>query len=143
MTECVIVGVDGGDTAFRAASRAAALAMSLDAELIVLTAHARDNNEIVKVGGDTWELNDADQAQRLAAHVAAKLGLEHPDLSVRALAVQGKPQDALTQEAARSKATLLVVGNVGMRGLGRLLGSVASSVAHNAPCDVLIVKTAK
>jgi nucleotide-binding universal stress UspA family protein len=28
-----------------------------------------------------------------------------------------------------------------MRGIGRLLGSVANSVAHNAPCDVYIANT--
>ena len=44
--------------------------------------------------------------------------------------------------ASRLGAQLIVVGNVGMKGLGRVLGSVASSVALNAPCDVYIVKTA-
>jgi nucleotide-binding universal stress UspA family protein len=28
-----------------------------------------------------------------------------------------------------------------MSGIGRVLGSVANSVAHNAPCDVYIAKT--
>ena len=28
-----------------------------------------------------------------------------------------------------------------MQGLARVLGSVANSVAHGAPCDVYIVKT--
>ena len=49
------------------------------------------------------------------------------------------------QGAVRSdldRAELLVVGNVGVKGLGRVLGSVAWSVVHNAPCDVLVVKTA-
>ena len=34
-----------------------------------------------------------------------------------------------------------LVGNVRMQGLGRVLGSVGSEVLHNAPCNVLIVKT--
>ena len=34
-----------------------------------------------------------------------------------------------------------MVGNRRMQGLGRVLGSVANSVAHNAPCDVYIAKT--
>ena len=84
------------------------------------------------------------QSERRDAHYvkARVLGCEeHPDLSIRPAAVRGKPQEALVEEAARTGARLLVVGNVGMKGLGRVLGSVASSVAHNAPCDVLIVKT--
>ena len=40
-----------------------------------------------------------------------------------------------------SAADVIVVGNRRMQGVGRLLGSVANEVAHNAPCDVFIVKT--
>ena len=36
---------------------------------------------------------------------------------------------------------LIVVGNRRMRGIGRVLGSVANSVAHNATCDVYIANT--
>lgn len=141
MTGIVIVGVDGSDTALKAAARAADVAEGLDAELAVLSAHAKENTEVVKIGSDTWILDDAEQAQKLAERVAAKLREEHPGLSIRPVAVRGKPQDALVEEATRAGAELLVVGSVGMKGLGRVLGSVASSVAHNAPCDVLIVKT--
>jgi len=142
MAGIVIVGVDGSDTAYKAASRAAVMAESLEAELAVLSAHTKDNTEVVKIGSDTWILDDAKQAQKMAERVAAELRDDHPGLQIRALAARGKPQDALIQEAERAQAELLVVGNVGMKGLGRVLGSVASSVAHSAPCDVLIVKTA-
>ena len=54
---------------------------------------------------------------------------------------RGKPADALIKEAMRLDARLIVVGNRRMRGIGRLLGSVANSVAHNAPCDVYIANT--
>ena len=53
----------------------------------------------------------------------------------------GKPTEVLIGEAERLGASLIVVGNRRMQGLGRVLGSVANSVAHNAPCDVYIVKT--
>ena len=55
--------------------------------------------------------------------------------------VVGKPADALIREAERLDASLIVVGNRRMQGLGQLLGSVANSVAHGAPCGVYIVKT--
>ena len=38
-------------------------------------------------------------------------------------------------------ADLIVVGNRRVQGIGRVLGSVATDVAHHAPCDVYIVKT--
>ena len=38
-------------------------------------------------------------------------------------------------------ADLIVVGNRGMRGARRVLGSVPNHVSHHAPCDVLVVDT--
>lgn len=138
----VVVGVDGSDTAYKAASRAATLAGQLGAELVVLSAHITGNTEIVKIGSETWILDDAERALELAEDVAAKLRTEHPTVTIRPAAGRGKPQDVLMEEAERTGAELLVVGNVGVKGLGRVLGSVAWSVVHNAPCDVLVVKTA-
>jgi nucleotide-binding universal stress UspA family protein len=141
MSNIVMVGVDGSNSAFKAASQAALIAAALEAELAVLSAFVAESVESIKIGNDTWILDDAKKAQKVAERVAAELREEHPDLSIRPGTVRGKPQEALVEEAARSGARLLVVGNVGMKGLGRVLGSVASSVAHNASCDVLIVKT--
>jgi nucleotide-binding universal stress UspA family protein len=141
MSDIVMVGVDGSNSAFKAASQAALIAAALNAELAVLSAYVRESAEAINIGNDTWILDDAKKAQKVAERIAAELREEHPDLSIRPAAVRGKPQEALVEEAARSEARLLVVGNVGMKGIGRVLGSVASSVAHNAPCDVLIVKT--
>jgi len=141
MSDIVMVGVDGSNSAFKAASQAALIAAALNAELAVLSAYVRESAQAIKIGNDTWILDDAKKAQKVAERIAAELREEHPDLSIRPAAVRGKPQEALVEEAARSGARLLVVGNVGMKGIGRVLGSVASSVAHNAPCDVLIVKT--
>lgn len=142
MTGSVIVGVDGSETAYKAASRAATLAEGLDSELVVVSAHITGNTEVVRIGNDTWILDDAEQALKLAEQVAVKLREQHPSVKVRPAAGRGKPQDVLIEEAERTGAQLLVVGNVGMKGLRRVLGSVAWSVVHNAPCDVLVVKTA-
>ena len=142
MAGTVLVGVDGSDTAQKAAQRAASIAQGLGAGLAVVTAHATGNTEVVRIGNDTWVMDDAEQALKLAQHSAERLRQDYPGLEITSAATQGKPQDALVEEAERSGAQLIVVGNVGMKGLGRVLGSVASSVAHNAPCDVLIVKTA-
>jgi nucleotide-binding universal stress UspA family protein len=36
---------------------------------------------------------------------------------------------------------MVIVGNRGMTGLGRVRGSVARTLSRQAPCDVLIVDT--
>jgi nucleotide-binding universal stress UspA family protein len=56
-------------------------------------------------------------------------------------AATGNPAEAIVRIAEREKADLVVVGNKGMKGVRRVLGSVPNSIAHDAPCSVLIVDT--
>lgn len=135
----IIVGVDGSPTALRAAEAARNNALALKAQLHVVTAFDSERTEVYGSGSDTWIVSDADTAEKIARDVA--MHLETPDLAVTYSAARGKPAEALIGEAERHEAQMIVVGNLRMRGLGRVLGSVANSVAHNAPCDVLIVKT--
>ncbi|GAA3706155.1 universal stress protein [Zhihengliuella alba] len=141
MSGTVIVGVDGSTTSFKAATRAATVAAGLGAPLTVVTAYAKDSTEVVEIGNDTWVLDSAEQAEKLTNQVAFKLREVVPGATIQTKAVRGKPTDALVTAAEDLQAQLIVVGNVGMKGLGRLLGSVATSVAQNSPCDVYIVKT--
>jgi nucleotide-binding universal stress UspA family protein len=54
---------------------------------------------------------------------------------------KGDPADILISKAEEVGANLIVVGNRGMKGVRRVLGSVPNSVAHGAHCSVLIVDT--
>jgi nucleotide-binding universal stress UspA family protein len=135
----IIVGVDGSPTAFKAAESAREVAMATKSRLHVVTAFDGDRVETHGSGSDAWIASDAGQAEHIAKCVAAKLGT--PGLIVTFSAVRGKPSEALIHEAERHEADMLVVGNQRMRGLSRVLGSVANTIAHNAPCDVFIVKT--
>jgi nucleotide-binding universal stress UspA family protein len=67
--------------------------------------------------------------------------LSSPQLQVAYFAVPGTPAQARIKQAEQYDAQMIVVGNKRMRGLGRVLGSVANSVAHNAPCNVFIATT--
>ena len=78
-------------------------------------------------------------AEQVAEQQAATFRSQGIDAT--SAAVDEKPADALLAEAERVEAEVIVVGNRRMQGVSRLLGSVANEVAHNAPCDVLIVKT--
>ncbi|MGO3153217.1 MAG: universal stress protein [Galactobacter sp.] len=137
-----IVGVDGSDTAYKAAERAAELAEKTGDKLVVLSAHSKDNTEVVTIGSDTWILDDSDQAGRLAERISSRLREDHPNAIVTSGAIFGKPVDALINAAKDHDAQVIFVGNVGTRGLGRVLGSVATGVIHNAECDVYVVRTA-
>ncbi|MFF1831481.1 universal stress protein [Paenarthrobacter sp. NPDC058040] len=137
----IVVGVDGSESALKAAKVAHALAGALGASLHVVTAFDSDRVQVASSGSETWVHSDADSAEGVAKAVAATLQQLAPEQTVRYTAARGKPAEALINVAERYQATMIVVGNRRMQGLGRVLGSVANSVAHNAPCDVYIAKT--
>ena len=139
MTGIIVVGVDGSETALRAAHTARDLAVSVGATLHVVSAFDSDKTQVFGSGSDQWIVSDAGNAETVARSVAE--GLRRPDITVTYAAARGKPAEALIREAERTGALMIVVGNRRMSGIGRVLGSVANSVAHNAPCDVYIAKT--
>ncbi|MFK0041922.1 MULTISPECIES: universal stress protein [Paenarthrobacter] len=139
MTGVVIVGVDGSETAMRAAQAAQQLAIGLGASLRVVSAFDSNRTEVVEIGTDKWIVSDAAEAEAVARAVAERLMDDR--LEVTYSAARGKPGEALVKEAEVQDARLIVVGNRRMQGLGRVLGSVANTVAHTAPCDVYIAKT--
>ena len=63
------------------------------------------------------------------------------DVEVQKRAVEGDPAQVLCDLAESENVQLVVVGNKGMSGVRRFLGSVPNKVAHEVPSDVLIVKT--
>ena len=143
MPKIILVGVDGSDSSRKAATVAAQLASSTGAALHVLTAvDPRSHGAQAEPGrpfDDTRSLTPGEAAEAIAAEVAGSLGSVVPH--VESSPIQGKPAEALVEEAKRLGADLIVVGNRRVQGIGRILGSVASDVAQHAPCDVYIVKT--
>ena len=138
MSGTIVVGVDGSATARKAAETARDLATALGATLHVVSAFDGDRSEVFGGGSDKWLVSDADKAEHVARTVADTLG---GDIKITYSAASGRPADALIREAIRKEARAIVVGNRRMQGVGRVLGSVANSVAHNAPCDVYIANT--
>lgn len=65
-------------------------------------------------------------------------------VSVNSRTEEGNPANEILSEAERGQYDLVVVGATGARDLKhRMLGSVSSKVAWNAPCSVLIVREAE
>jgi len=139
MANLILVGVDGSDTSMAAGRRAAELAVSLKSKLYVLTAFHSSETETFQDGTDTITVSPADSAEAISNRAADELRTIAPD--VEAGILYEKAGDALLEEAKRLDASLIVVGNRNMQGIKRVLGSVANTVSHNAPCDVYIVKT--
>lgn len=137
MRDIIVVGVDGSGTAQKAAAAARDLAAALNAGLHVVTAFDSDRAAVYGDGQDPVIVPEAEVAENIARSEAESLGYQNVTYS----AARGRPADALLKEAARMDARIIVVGNRRMHGIGRVLGSVANSVAHNAPCDVYIANT--
>lgn len=142
----IVVGTDGSATAEKAVTQAAELAATDGARVVIVTAYTpggadaiRDINEVPDE--IRFALTDRVQAEQLAerGRVIAK-GKGAPKVVVQAIA--GDPASVLLEAAKDFDADLIVVGSRGLTSHAHfILGSVASSVAHHAPCDVLVAHT--
>lgn len=145
----IIVGTDGSVTAERAVRQAAGLAADEGARLVVVSAYqpstARSTStEAERVPTDLrYTLTDRVQTEELAERgrmIAKKRGVA----KVVVQALEGDPAHVLLEAAEDFDADLIVVGSKGLTSHAHfILGSVASSVAHHAPCDVLVAHTTK
>ena len=124
MGESIVVGTDGSATAKRAVAEAARLAKALDAQLHVVSAYGLQEDEWVN-----------------ATLSEAADGVGEHEVEVTTHAVRAEPADALLEVAEQVGASMIVVGNQGMHGAKRVLGSIPNSVSHRASCNVLIVST--
>jgi nucleotide-binding universal stress UspA family protein len=136
----IVVGTDGTETADRAVARAAELAALAGAHLHVVSAY---RPAPVRVGdgsaAEEWAVGSDYGADAVLQRTVARL--RGDGISVEEHAPKGDPADGVVAVAARENADLIVIGSKGMQGKRRLLGSVPNKVSHQAPCDVLIVKT--
>jgi nucleotide-binding universal stress UspA family protein len=131
----IVVGTDGSATAEVAMARAIDLARLASATLHVVT--VADPGPAPAAPAPTTRAD-------FPAEVALESALERlgtDDLDVEQHVITGEPATEIVAMAGRVDADLVVLGSRGMRGAGRLLGSIPNVVSHRAPCDVLIVLT--
>jgi nucleotide-binding universal stress UspA family protein len=142
----VVVGTDGSSTAELAVRHAGKVAADNEARLVVVTAYEPHGDELVAKEAQapadiTWALTDRVQAEELAQKGRA-LAQAEGATGIVAQAIAGSPADVLLEAAHDFGADVIVVGSKGLTSSVRfVLGSVASSVSHHAPCDVLIIHT--
>jgi nucleotide-binding universal stress UspA family protein len=142
MSETIVVGTDGSDTAQKAVEEAVRLAKALDAEVhlvsafVPLRAHVSGAPE---GAAKVWQPLPDSQVEATLSQAEASVRLS--GVTVKTHAAQGDPAHALLETANEVGATLIVVGSRGMHGAKRVLGSVPNTVSHRAQCNVLIVNT--
>jgi len=145
MSDKIVVGTDGSETAGRALSEAVRLAKALEAELHVVTAYKPLRG--AKIAGapegaaKVWAPLPDSQAQAVIDEAASRVRMA--GLEPRTHMLDRDPGDALLEVASEVGAGMIVVGNRGMSGAGRVLGSVPNKVSHAASCNVMIVSTGK
>ncbi len=143
MYESIVVGTDGSETARRAVAEAAALAKALGAKIHLVSAFEPQRG--LRIAGApegaarVWDVKPDVAVQSIVEQAGAAVRMSGVEVELHT--IKGDPADALLELAEREKAELIVVGNRGMHGMTRVLGSVPNKVSHHASCSVLIVCT--
>ena len=143
MYKSIVVGTDGSETSERALAEAIRVAKAMGGDLHVVSAYEPLRG--VKIAGaaqgaaKVWEVRPDTKVQGIVERAVAIV--KASGVGVQSHALTGDPADALLEIAAEEKADLIVVGNRGMHGVTRVLGSVPNKVSHRASCHVLIVAT--
>jgi nucleotide-binding universal stress UspA family protein len=134
--QTVVVGADKSDTAAAAVKDAIELVRLTGGTLHIVSAYRPQH---LSAGGESEGIETGELADSVVADHAARA--RAASVPVQTYARAGAPAEVICQVAEEIGADLIVVGNKGMAGVRRVLGSVPNSVAHNAPCSVLIAST--
>lgn len=140
MYKTLLVATDGSETAAEAVRVATELAKVFEATLNIASVYGTGTLRVPEMhmappeGVDHLSIAES-HTESAAAHarthgVSAQTHVRSGDVAERIVAI-----------AEEQNVDLIVIGNKGMHGLRRVLGSVPNAVAHRAHCAVLIVNT--
>ena len=134
MYDTIVCGVSRAESGRYAAQVAHELAQTFGATLHLVMAF-QGSSEPGAVAGAREPAGRREAEQFLSQLSDAAGG------SARVHALPGDPAEAILQTAREFNADLIVVGNKGMRGTRRVLGSVPNTISHQAECAVHIVNS--
>jgi nucleotide-binding universal stress UspA family protein len=145
MFKAIVVGTDGSSRSRQAVAVAADLARTHGASLHLVHAF----RAVVYSAGATGDpMTGLAASTDVEIERSSRMYLEElaseirrDGVSVDTYCVAQSAASAILDVAESQDADLVVVGNRGMTGARRVLGSVPNSVAHGAHCAVLIVPT--
>ena len=141
MFKVVVVGADDSSTARRAIEAAAEISQISGGVLHIVTAFGSKLYDEGSRPEEFAHINSEGEVDALLqelSFIAKRRGIE-PVLH----GVKGPAADVIIEMADELGADLVVVGNRGMKGVHRVLGSVPNSVAHGANCSVAIIDTSE
>jgi nucleotide-binding universal stress UspA family protein len=148
MFASIVVGTDGSGTATAAVRQACALAEAHSSDLHIVSAYPSSIAPMVAMGRDPASLPASTDDRDVEARQGVERMLEEirqqlagAGVKITTHAVGYNAVTAILDVAKAQQADLIVVGNKGMQGPTRKLGSVPDVLAHSAPCAVLIVNT--
>ncbi len=145
MIRKILLCTDGSEGALRAARTVADLARPLRAEVVLASVFSPP------VGAALWTneplplnvedvLHSGESVRTVLTKESAAI-LAAAGVTYRISVETGDPVQSILDLAQREEVDLVVVGSRGLGGFqSLLLGSVSDSLAHNAPCPVLIVR---
>ena len=139
----VVVGVDGSPQSREAARQAAVFAGSHGTVALVAAWMPPPAVIASPVGHAPVDL-DEDAERRAAENALARVRFDLPGPApVTAKMARGIAWDVLIREAVAIDASLIAVGSHGhSRIRGLVAGSTATEILHNAPCSVLVARSA-
>ena len=147
MFSSIVVGTDGSTTARGAVALAIGLAKENEATLHLVSAYTLSSTAVSMAlaagaaGAASLTSDDDARAATDSVLEAAASEARRDGVKLECHAVPGSAAEAIIGVAHSVDADLIVVGSRGMQGARRVLGSVPNSVAHRAPCNVLVAKT--
>ena len=147
MFKVIVAGTDGSARAHRAVRAAAEMAARFDGELHLVRGYRPPSNALAAAAGPEAGLNlvEVDPVvRREVEQDMAGLAAELAAIGARNVRWHTLPigaVDSLLRVTVEVGADLVVVGNKGMQGARRLLGSVPNAITHQAPCSVLVIDT--
>lgn len=138
MYDNIVIGVDGSPSSKSALVEASHWIRKHGGELTIVHA-VYFNEEEFSLMPDQREKRFSDG--KLMCTTSRETVETEFKIEADAITCEGEPPEVIVDVARERKANLIALGTNGNHGLKRLiLGSVASGVVLEAPCDVLVVK---
>lgn len=141
----LLVAIDFSATAEMVVARACELAALYDASLTLL--HVVEYLPPLDVGYEQiviadWGIDEEELVRAAEKRLADMVASADSRLAMATRVTVGMPKHEIIRVAGEIGAELVIIGSHGRHGFSRLLGSTASPVLNDAPCDVLAVRVA-
>lgn len=93
-------------------------------------------NDPMVINGAVDDNEMLEQAKKSLQKFSKQHNLKNVDLSVQF----GRPKQVISQYVKDQQCDLVIIGSHGRHGISLLLGSTASAILHEMPCDILTLK---